>query len=838
MKKAIIFALIFCVSAAYIFAQNTQVCRTPGGNRLIVLEPCAYDVGDYSSPLATLSIDQGYSYDELIQSNSPGLFPTITLQDFIDEMTYTDIGVFYFDTHAGLGLISVECYEFSPQGLAECQSAQTDYIASGIDASYITIGVNGSNAAYSICVTPAGLQHWCTHLDQSIVYVKACESSGLNQDWKALIALGYDTEISGYAGADRFFKRMDGILDRGPDNSNSNRSILDAMKGIQHLVASGNRNVVISPIVLDHQPENYGLVTEGQTGYVNFDCEMDISSDASSVVFVTGNVGQLQNVTWVNNHRIEYTVTNLVPFSHIDFRVDAQAALSAYNQKSLDGNCNPDQHNGVGPNGDFYNWISLTSPYAIMDFENGSDGDVIQSTIPGMQFITTAGYDWVYGDKRTNMYNIYPYGSAVYWCDGNLFAWLGPNQGNGRINFTGATATSVSLGTSANSGLYLEAYDENDNLLDYDHVGENLSTNILSTVTVTGAGIDHVLIHDGGNYWLIDNLCVVDLLQQTLILLPANLAVILQKLETINPGATNSFIVNVNGLTKKLELVLNWLSGKKGKTPGQFQVTITRPDNTIYQQFTSSSAPASLEILNPPVGYWKVDVKALQTPKNDFPIALVIGQEKTSLTDIYLSTADILLSSTTINHVSDLLIPVILHSSTSSDPLSYVRVRCFLDQPGSGGTQIDNDAFWLNEIPGATDTVYFNLGTYGLQGIHDIYVVIDPDKELSEQNITNNVASKKLTFLSVDEKNEPVVSLLPNPNDGTFIIEIKPMDSPGRLKIINNVGNTVYAENVPKSSGFYRTVTMKSLPEGIYYLNIQFEKSSLIKKFIIKKETD
>jgi len=46
----------------------------------------------------------------------------------------------------------------------------------------------------------------------------------------------------------------------------------------------------------------------------------------------------------------------------------------------------------------------------------------------------------------------------------------------------------------------LEAYDKNNNLLDIDQVGGNLNTNILSTVTVMGARIDHVLIHDEGNF--------------------------------------------------------------------------------------------------------------------------------------------------------------------------------------------------------------------------------------------------------------------------------------------------------------------------------------------------
>jgi hypothetical protein len=829
MKTKILICLLFVLQAYSSISQNNQLCHTPGGNRALVFNPYSWNIGNTSLPVWQTSTDQQYSYTEFIEYSDPGTSPSITLNDFIDQMNETDIAILYFESHASEITIAVESYSKTPEGLAERDFAYETYLDEGIDADFISC--RESEDGYHISLTDVGLDNWCQRLGQSIVYVNACHSSGLNDNWHSLVALGYNAEISGFAGADNFFERLNGTRDRGPNNTS--RSVNDARDGINHLVVEGNSSVVLSPVVIDHQPENYELVTEGQTGYVEFDCEMDMGTDPATIVTISGNIGQLENVSWANNHRIEFTVTNLEQFSHVDFRVVAQAALSAYNQSQLDGNCNPDQQNGVGPNGDFYSWTSLTSPYAMMDFENGADGAVIQSSIPGMQFITTQGYDWIYGDKTTDNYNIYPYGNANYWCDGNFFAWLGENQGSGRINFTGSTATSVSVGTSCNSGLYLEAYDEYDNLLDVDHVDGNLYTNILSTVNVTGAGIDHVLIHDEGNFWLIDNLSVVDLLQQTLLLLPENLATILEKLETINPGATNSFIVSVNGLTNQIELILNWFSGPKNTLSPQFEVTIMRPDNTVYQQFNTSEPPCSIVIPNTQTGDWRVDIKALQIPNDDFPIALVVGQEKVSLTDIYLSNDDILLPSDVVDSVNEVMIPVVIHSSSLSDSLNFIRVRCYLDNPGTGGIQIDNDDFWLNETPGSLDTVYFHLNTHPLNGTYNVYVVIDPDKELAESDTTNNIASKSLTVLSVDNKYGQKIALFPNPNDGTFTVEIQPLSSQADLMILNSIGNVVFEENVPKSAEFRKTFTIKSMSDGIYYLKIYNENGTILKKFIL-----
>jgi hypothetical protein len=153
-----------------------------------------------------------------------------------------------------------------------------------------------------------------------------------------------------------------------------------------------------------------------------------------------------------------------------------------------------------------------------LDFEwgLGSDGSAIASGIPGLQFTTTLGYDWVYGDATTGGYNVSnnlgdSWGGGTYNMEGYVFAWLGPNQGMGRIDFLSHDGSFFTTGYNSYNTFYLEAYDEFDNLLDQvsgtanTQAQGNYSLDYL-TVNSASANIAYVLMHDEGNYWLTDNM--------------------------------------------------------------------------------------------------------------------------------------------------------------------------------------------------------------------------------------------------------------------------------------------------------------------------------------------
>ena len=142
-----------------------------------------------------------------------------------------------------------------------------------------------------------------------------------------------------------------------------------------------------------------------------------------------------------------------------------------------------------------------------IDFEEGTDGAVIYSTIYGVKFTTTGEQDWLYADVRTGNYNG-PYPNGQYTNNGYFCAWLGPDQDSGRIDFTEGTATYLSLLTSTYSGVTIDAYDSSDNLIANSGWAENnLDTGEMTRLIVSAPDIAYVIIHDTGDYWIIDDIC-------------------------------------------------------------------------------------------------------------------------------------------------------------------------------------------------------------------------------------------------------------------------------------------------------------------------------------------
>jgi PKD repeat protein len=151
--------------------------------------------------------------------------------------------------------------------------------------------------------------------------------------------------------------------------------------------------------------------------------------------------------------------------------------------------------------------------YGLEDFESGTDGYrwgglPIASTIPGVSFVTTQGQDWWTGDWAAGYNGKYP--SGAYTSGDQKWAWLGVSQGSGIINFTEGEASYVSVYTSTYSGVVLDAYADNGTFLaSSGWASNNINTGKMTQLSISRptADIGYVIVHDTGNYWLIDWLC-------------------------------------------------------------------------------------------------------------------------------------------------------------------------------------------------------------------------------------------------------------------------------------------------------------------------------------------
>lgn len=144
-------------------------------------------------------------------------------------------------------------------------------------------------------------------------------------------------------------------------------------------------------------------------------------------------------------------------------------------------------------------------------FEKMSDGTNLSAgAINGVQFTTTNGYTWLVGDFATGSYNgKYPNGG--YTSQGTHWAWLGVSQGAGRIDFVSGPASVFSLLVSNGlSPVQLDAYNADNTLLaTAGPASNNYNTGHMAELKITrdSADIAYVIVHDTGNYFLVDSIC-------------------------------------------------------------------------------------------------------------------------------------------------------------------------------------------------------------------------------------------------------------------------------------------------------------------------------------------
>ena len=148
-----------------------------------------------------------------------------------------------------------------------------------------------------------------------------------------------------------------------------------------------------------------------------------------------------------------------------------------------------------------------------INFENGTDGQPVNN-IPGISFQSFNGFTSLYGDSRTGNYNTHSddlnYGSGGYHHNGNFFLWAGTNasaQGV-KVDFTNNDGTFFKTGYAVNLTTFLLTAHLTDGSDVTVSGGVNYGSPMgyLQVNASPGTFIDYVVLHDTGNYWLVDDM--------------------------------------------------------------------------------------------------------------------------------------------------------------------------------------------------------------------------------------------------------------------------------------------------------------------------------------------
>jgi len=90
--------------------------------------------------------------------------------------------------------------------------------------------------------------------------------------------------------------------------------------------------------------------------------------------------------------------------------------------------------------------------------------------------------------------------------------------------------------------------------------------------------------------------------------------------------------------------------------------------------------------------------------------------------------------------------------------------------------------------------------------------------------------------LGISNSNKFGAEIYPNPNPGKFAIVLQGNEKNINIRIVNTLGSLVYTENNVKVTGkFTQNIDLSTLSEGVYYLKVETETGTLIRKLVIRK---
>jgi PKD repeat protein len=126
----------------------------------------------------------------------------------------------------------------------------------------------------------------------------------------------------------------------------------------------------------------------------------------------------------------------------------------------------------------------------------------------------------------------------------------------------------------------------------------------------------------------------------------------------------------------------------------------------------------------------------------------------------------------------------------------------------------------------APSHLYTQAGTY-------------PIKLTVTNNCGTSVLSKSVTIKTTginEVDNSLKIRILPNPNNGKFILQLtEAVNTEGIIEVINSIGEIVYFEKTPILIDTKHNLSLNNLANGIYFLKIRLGDKTAIEKLIIQK---
>ncbi len=157
-------------------------------------------------------------------------------------------------------------------------------------------------------------------------------------------------------------------------------------------------------------------------------------------------------------------------------------------------------------------FLLATNGYAFfIDFEDGVNGAAVND-ITGVSFLDFNGFDAIYGEGI--LYNTTSddgghSGTGNYHHNGEFFLWASAaaDAQGVIVDFTNNDGTYFNTGYSSYSNFYLDAYLTDGSVISAMGAANlNNPMGYLNVAATSGLYLDYIVMHDTGNFWLVDDM--------------------------------------------------------------------------------------------------------------------------------------------------------------------------------------------------------------------------------------------------------------------------------------------------------------------------------------------
>ena len=145
--------------------------------------------------------------------------------------------------------------------------------------------------------------------------------------------------------------------------------------------------------------------------------------------------------------------------------------------------------------------------------------------------------------------------------------------------------------------------------------------------------------------------------------------------------------------------------------------------------------------------------------------------------------------------------------------------------------------YWT--FPGGTPSASTETNpviTYNTPGIYDVELIVS-NGNTSDTLLRTAYITTDFPVIITIQPYDQVCSVFPNPNNGRFRMNISgPGDDNINLVIMNSLGSVIYKENNIQVDGqFLREFNLSNQPDGLYFLHVKGNNTSVIRRVIIIK---